>query len=30
MKLLSKKVWNNYHFLMQIPKIQFKMYIAEY
>ena len=23
--LLSKKLWNNYHFLMQISKIHFKM-----
>ena len=24
-RLLSKKLWNNYHFLMQISKIHFKM-----
>ena len=25
MKLLSKNLWNNYHFLIQISKISFKM-----
>ena len=25
MKLLSKNLWNNYHFLIQISKIHFKM-----